>query len=198
MDDRIRALESIQATSNQDINDLKDSLPSFAEDQGRKTIESFDKYKEQINLKETELSRKIAELDNNIKELENKSLFSVIREHPRRNRPWRASRRHRKCASYLPWNTPYPGFSCEVPQESVLGSISFYSIKAISIILLTNLIFIYLLRTVIFFMLIMFITTGHNWEQWLNYKNYMSGFLSIKSSLMLKSLTMLFFAHLKN
>ena len=70
MDDRIRALESIQATSNQDINDLKDSLPSFAEDQGRKTIESFDKYKEQINLKETELSRKIAELDNNIKELE--------------------------------------------------------------------------------------------------------------------------------
>ena len=32
MDDRIRALESVQATSNQVINDLKDSL-NFAEEQ---------------------------------------------------------------------------------------------------------------------------------------------------------------------
>jgi len=41
MDDGIRALESVQATSNQDINDLKDSLSS-AEDQQRKTTEGFD------------------------------------------------------------------------------------------------------------------------------------------------------------
>ena len=46
MDDRIHALESVQATSNQDINDL-----NFAEDQQRKTTEGFDRYKEQINLK---------------------------------------------------------------------------------------------------------------------------------------------------
>ena len=74
MDDRIRALESVQATSNQDINDLKDSL-SFTEDQQRKTTEGFDTYKEQINLKMTELSKKNAELDSNIKELENKNLY---------------------------------------------------------------------------------------------------------------------------
>ena len=74
MDDRIRALESVQATSNQDINDLKGSL-SFAEDQQRKTTEGFDRYKEQINLKMTELSRKNAELDSNIKDLENKNLY---------------------------------------------------------------------------------------------------------------------------
>ena len=74
MDDRIRALESVQATSNQDINDLKDSL-SFAEDQQRKTTEGFDRYKEQINLKMTELCRKNAELDSNIKELENRNLY---------------------------------------------------------------------------------------------------------------------------
>ena len=74
MDDRIRALESVQATSNQVINDLKDSL-NFAEEQQRKTTESFDKYKEQTNLKMTELSRKNNELESNIKELENKSLY---------------------------------------------------------------------------------------------------------------------------
>ena len=74
MDDRIRALENVQATSNQDIHDLKDSL-SFAEDQQRKTTEGFDRYKEQINLKMTELSRKNAELDSNIKDLENKNLY---------------------------------------------------------------------------------------------------------------------------
>ena len=74
MDDRIRALESVQATSNQDINDLKDSL-SFAEDQQRKTTEGFDRYKEQINLKMTELCRKNAELDSNTKELENRNLY---------------------------------------------------------------------------------------------------------------------------
>ena len=76
MDDRIRALENVQATSNQDItvNDLKDSL-SFAEDQQKKTTEGFDRYKEQINLKMTELYRKNAELDSNIKELENKNLY---------------------------------------------------------------------------------------------------------------------------
>ena len=74
MDDRIRALESVQTTSNQDINDLKDSL-SFAEDQQRKTTEGFDRYKEQINLKMTELCRKNAELDSNIKELENRNLY---------------------------------------------------------------------------------------------------------------------------
>ena len=74
MDDRIRALESVQATSNQDINDLKDSL-SFTEDQQRKTTEGFDTYKEQINLKMTELSKKNAEFDSNIKELENKNLY---------------------------------------------------------------------------------------------------------------------------
>ena len=74
MDDRIRALERVQATSNQDINDLKDSL-SFAEDQQRKTTEGFDRYKEQINLKMTELCRKNAELDSNIKELENRNLY---------------------------------------------------------------------------------------------------------------------------
>ena len=51
MDDRI------DATSNQDINDLKDS-PSFAEDQPRITTESFDKYKEQTNLKRTAFSKK--------------------------------------------------------------------------------------------------------------------------------------------
>ena len=75
MDDRIRALESVQTTSNQDINDLKDSL-SFTKDQQRKTTEGFDTYKEQqINLKMTELSNKNAELDSNIKELENKNLY---------------------------------------------------------------------------------------------------------------------------
>ena len=74
MDDRIRALESVQATSNQDINDLKDSL-SFTQDQQRKTTKGFDTYKEQINLKMTELSKKNAELDSNIKELENKNLY---------------------------------------------------------------------------------------------------------------------------
>ena len=74
MDDRIRALESVQATTNQVINDLKDSL-NFAEEQQRKTTESFDKYKEQTNLKMTELSRKNNELESNIKELENKSLY---------------------------------------------------------------------------------------------------------------------------
>ena len=46
MDDRIRALESVQATSNQDINDLKGGL-SFAEEQQRKTTEGFDIYKDQ-------------------------------------------------------------------------------------------------------------------------------------------------------
>ena len=74
MDDRIRASESIQATSNQDINNLKDSL-SFAEEQQRKTTKGFDTYKEQISLNMTELSRKNAELDSNIKELENKNLY---------------------------------------------------------------------------------------------------------------------------
>ena len=74
MDDWIRALEGVQAASNQDINDLKDSL-SFAEDQQKKTTESFDKYKEQTNLKMAELTRKNNELENNIKELENKSLY---------------------------------------------------------------------------------------------------------------------------
>ena len=74
MDDRIRALESVQATSNQDINDLKDSL-SFPEDQQRKTTEGLDRYNDQINLKMTELSRKNAELDSNIKDLENKNLY---------------------------------------------------------------------------------------------------------------------------
>ena len=74
MNDRIRALESVQATSNQDINDLKDSL-SFTEDQQRKTTEGFDTYKEQINLKMTEISKKNAELDRNIKEVENKNLY---------------------------------------------------------------------------------------------------------------------------
>ena len=74
MDDRIRALESVQATSNQVINDLKDSL-NFAEEQQRKTTDSFDKYKEQTNLKMTELSKKNNELESNIKELENKSLY---------------------------------------------------------------------------------------------------------------------------
>jgi len=49
IDDWIRDLESVQATSNQDINDLKDSL-SFTEDQQRETTEGCT-YKEQINLK---------------------------------------------------------------------------------------------------------------------------------------------------
>ena len=74
MDDRIRTLESVQATLNQDINDLKDTL-SFAEDQQRKTTEGFDTYKEQINLKMTELSRRNAELDSSIKDLENRNLY---------------------------------------------------------------------------------------------------------------------------
>jgi len=74
MDDQICTLESVQATSNQDINELKDSL-SFAEELQRKTTEGFDTHKEQINLKMTELSRKNAELDSNIKELENKNLY---------------------------------------------------------------------------------------------------------------------------
>ena len=97
MDDRIRSLESVQATSNQVINDLKDSL-NFAEEQQRKTTESFDKYKKQTNLKMTaELSRKNNELESNIKELENKSLYLEAysrREYPRRNWPWRSPRRH--------------------------------------------------------------------------------------------------------
>ena len=50
MDDRIRALESVQATSSQDINDLKDSL-SFAEDQQRKTTEGFDSIGSRSTLK---------------------------------------------------------------------------------------------------------------------------------------------------
>ena len=50
MDDRIHSLVRVYARANQDIHDLKDSL-SFAEDQERKTTESFDKYKEQTSLK---------------------------------------------------------------------------------------------------------------------------------------------------
>lgn len=110
MDDRIRALESVQATSNQDINELKDSL-SFAEDQHRKSTKSYNKYKEQTNLKMIELSRKSNELDSNIKGLENKSLF--LEAYSRReNIKFENSQEetghhaHRKCALQLPRNTP--------------------------------------------------------------------------------------------
>lgn len=74
MDSRILSLESAQATINRDINDLKDSL-SFTQDQHTKSIASFESFKDQANLKLTELTRKKDELDGKIKELESKNLY---------------------------------------------------------------------------------------------------------------------------
>ena len=71
MDTRIQALELAQASANRDINDLKESLNS-AEDQYKKTTESFKEHKEQICLK---LSEQESQLEEKIADLENKNLY---------------------------------------------------------------------------------------------------------------------------
>lgn len=74
MDSRILSLESAQATMNCDINELKDSL-SFTQDQYTKSTASFEKFKDQTNLKLAELIKKNDELDGKIKELESQRLY---------------------------------------------------------------------------------------------------------------------------
>ena len=74
MDSRIHSLELAQASTNRDINDLKEIL-NFAEDQHKKTTESFKEYKDQTSLKLSELQQKGEKLEERIAELENKNLY---------------------------------------------------------------------------------------------------------------------------
>ncbi len=73
MGTRIQSLELAQASANRDINDLKESLNS-AEDQYKKTTESFKGHKEHTSLKLSELVQKESELEDKIADLENKNL----------------------------------------------------------------------------------------------------------------------------
>lgn len=74
MDSRIHSLELAQASTNRDINDLKESL-NFAEDQYKKTTEGLKEYKDQTSSKLSELQQKGEKLEERIAELENKNLY---------------------------------------------------------------------------------------------------------------------------